>query len=335
MPCYHPIDGFICQDGKFRVWPRESMRLRKQTIPCGQCVGCRLERSRQWAIRCLHEASLYKHNCFITLTYKPELLPIDNSLDYTHFQEFMKRLRESQVGCDLVSHPSAGEINNKTGKPYPDFYKPIRFYMCGEYGKNRGRPHFHACLFNFDFFDKTFWRKTPQGHPIWRSKILEDLWPYGFSEIGSVSFQSAAYVARYIMKKANGAAADDVYSWTDPVTGEVFDRTPEFTKMSLKPGIAEGWLRKYMTDVFPHDYVVVNGKRCKPPRYYDRLFERYCNEHSWREIAELYGESDFDDVKFQRELNAMEHLEDATPERLYTRELVVKDKLSRLKRSLL
>ena len=94
--------------------------------------------------------------------------------------------------------------------------------MCGEYGENRGRPHFHACLFNFDFPDKKVWRKTSQGHPVWRSPSLEALWPYGFSEIGSVTFQSAAYVARYIMKKATGRDAEQVYEWTDPLTGEVF-----------------------------------------------------------------------------------------------------------------
>lgn len=342
MPCYHPLKGYICQDGKFRSHERGDSR--SVTVSCGQCVGCRLERSRQWAVRCFHEASLYTHNCFITLTFDDAHLPANRSLDYIYFQDFMKRLREAHKGCDLVSHPFFGDVNKKTGKPFPEFYNPIRFYMCGEYGEARGRPHFHACIFNFDFPDKRLWRKTDQSHMVYRSKILEDLWPYGFSEIGDVTFHSAAYVARYIMKKVTGRDAASAYEFVDPSSGEVFDRTPEFTKMSLKPGIGEGWLRKFLGDVYPNDYVVINGRKCRPPRYYDKKYfdltsvpvdvPNYLDDGTFLGYLTENESFEVDELKSKREEYFLEHLEDCTPERLSVKETIAEARVSKLKRSL-
>ena len=215
--------------------------------------------------------------------------------------------------------------------------------MCGEYGENRGRPHFHACLFNIDFDDKRVWRKTSQGHPVWRSPSLEALWPHGFSEIGSVTFQSAACVARYIMKKATGRNSEAAYEWVDPTTGEVHSRTPEFTKMSLKPGIAEGWIPKYMSDVYPHDCVVINGRKCKPPRYYDRkcfdatselVEDHYMLSNGADILTHTFASADYEALDFDRWENFQEHLEDNTPERLSTKEVVTQSRVDRLRRSL-
>lgn len=249
MACYKPLTAYRNERGE--VFFSELARNGStQTIrlACGQCVGCRLERSRQWATRCLHEASLYPRNAFITLTYDDVNLPFDRGLHYDHFQKFMKRLRKRMGAC--------------------------RFYMCGEYGPQEGRPHFHACLFGVDFDDKTQWKKTSAGSFLYRSKTLEELWPFGFSSVGDVNFESAAYVARYIMKKITGDMAAIAYSYTDPETGEVKQVVSEFCHMSLKPGIGAAWLEKYQSDVFPHDYVIVRGKKVRPPKYYDRIFNR-------------------------------------------------------------
>jgi hypothetical protein len=221
-------------------------------LPCGQCIGCRLERSRQWAMRCLHESSLYESNSFITLTYDDSNLPSGGSLNYPDFQRFMKRLRK----------------NSKSA---------IRFYMGGEYGESTARPHFHACLFGYDFPDKVYFRKSASGEKLYTSKFLESLWPYGLSSIGDVTFASAAYIARYCVQKVTGDAADAHYSCPEFVDEDGVIRNsvvPEFNHMSLKPGIGARWLSKYQTDVFPRDYVVVNGVKTKPPKYYDVLFER-------------------------------------------------------------
>jgi len=304
MACYKPLKAFQCFDKSIVFTEaRKHDVVRSLELPCGQCVGCRLERSRQWAIRCMHEASLYKHNCFITLTYDDKHLPADNSLVYEDFQLFMKRLRKRFKGFDLV-----------------DGKRPIRFYMAGEYGENFGRPHFHACIFNFDFEDKILWKRTDSNSLIYRSKALEELWPFGYSSIGDVNFQSAAYVARYIMKKVTGQLSEQHYQEVNFETGEIVQKVPEFNKMSLKPGIGYRWFEKYKDDVYPHDYVIVNGKKCKPPRYYDGKF------------AEEYP-VEFDLLQWEREKQARSLANDNTPERLAVKEQVTKAKLSLLYRN--
>lgn len=211
-------------------------------------------------MRCIHEAALWKQNAFITLTYNDEHIPQNGSLRYEDWQAFMRRLRYN-------------------------FERP-RFYMCGEYGEKLGRPHFHACLFNINFEDKIFYKVSPSGETLYRSPTLEKLWPYGYSSIGDLTFESAAYVARYIMEKRTGPEAELHYQKTDTDTGESVSLEPEFTSMSLKPGIGADWFHQYRTDVYPHDYVIVRGKKMKPPRSYDRWLKQQepgtweCVEHS-------------------------------------------------------
>jgi hypothetical protein len=282
---------------------------RQITLPCGQCVGCRLEKSRQWAVRCMHEAQLHEDNCFITLTYNDENLPEDLSLNYDHFQTFIKDLRSY-----FKYH------YKKTG---------IRFYMAGEYGESFGRPHYHACIFGINFSDRKYHKRTPSGFNIYVSKILESLWPYGYSSIGDVTFESAAYVARYIMKKQTGTkpnefgmTAKDHYTWCDLETGELKHKEPEFNKMSLRPGIGADWLKKYLPDVYPNDFVEVRGKKTTPPKYYDKIYKK---------LAPL----EFDDLEYERHLKRLEKDKtEYTPERLEAKETVQLAKLSKLKRTL-
>lgn len=196
----------------------------------------------------MFESQFHGANSFITLTYDAGTCPYPPSLDYSHFQKFMKRLRK------------------KLG--------PLRFFMCGEYGPENGRPHFHACIFGTDFSDRYLWDKSPSGHDLYRSDTLESLWPLGFSSVAELNFQTAAYVARYTLKKVTGPAAEAHYAFVDPSTGEVSQLTPEMARMSLKPGIGGPWFDKFASDVYPHDYVVVNGHKCRPPRYFDKLLRR-------------------------------------------------------------
>jgi len=308
MACYKPLTAYQCAD-KSIIWreiPGADV-VRTLSLPCGQCVGCRLERSRQWAVRCMHEAQMHTDNCFITLTYAQIKEAKDLSLNYEHFQLFMKRLRKR------FSH------------------KTIRFYMAGEYGELRDRPHFHACIFGLDFEDKKFFQRTSSGSNIYTSKILEELWPYGYSSVGDVNFESAAYVARYIMKKVNGKPRltedgqfiDPMqhYEYCDIETGELIQRQPEFNKMSLKPGIGQAWLDKYISDVYPSDTVVVRGKKTRPPRFYDGKFKK------------LFPE-EFDAIQFKREIEGRSRFEDNTLQRLAVKEKVALAKLSLLKRKI-
>ena len=298
MPCYHPISAYQCADGSIVFHERRWFNTVKTlSLPCGQCIGCRLERSRQWAMRCMHEAQLHEQNCFITLTYDNTHLPSDGSLHYKDFQLFIKRLRK------------------KFGNTR------IRYYMAGEYGENFGRPHFHACIFGLDFHDKKLWKRSPSGSMLYRSNDLEILWPFGYSSIGDVNFESAAYVARYIMKKVTGHNSKAHYTETNPETGEITTRKPEFNKMSLKPGIGYDWYKKYKTDVYPHDYVIIKGQKVKPPKFYDK---KYKTDNPF----------EFDEILYKREINGKLNSEDNTLERLIVKEHVQNAKLQKLKRNL-
>ncbi len=267
---------------------------------------------------------MHTSNCFITLTFanfswfdakkvkKNEIYSYHKqhsamNLIYEEFQLFMKRFRKRFPG------------------------KSIRFYMAGEYGESFDRPHFHACIFGHDFADKKVLQRTQTGSLLYTSKILEELWPYGYSSIGDVNFESAAYVARYIMKKQTGKVRlnedgsitdpEQHYSFCDLMSGEIFKRKPEFNKMSLKPGIGQAWFDKYMDDVYTSDQVVVRGKKCRPPRFYDNKFK------------ELFPE-EFDGIQFAREHEGRSRFEDNTLERLAVKEKVALAKLSLLKRKI-
>lgn len=247
MACYSPLQGwrsrFVNRETGLRPITfkfSEAFNDLPVTVPCGQCIGCRLERSRQWAVRCIHEAQMHESNSFITLTYDNEHLPSNGSLVPEHFTLFMKRFRKELSHDEIL----------------------IRYFMCGEYGSLYVRPHYHAIIFGYSFPDRTHWQ-TNKGITLCRSGLLERLWPYGFSTVGDCTFESAAYVARYILKKVTGDKADEHYG----------DRIPEYVRMSRRPGIAADWIKKYHTDVFPADYLVVRGHKCRPPRYYDSIYD--------------------------------------------------------------
>lgn len=292
MPCYSPITGYRSRvkndSGKYPVvfnmndgWIDKPVQ-----VPCGQCIGCRLERSRQWAMRCVHEASLYDDNCFITLTFDDKYLRVDKSLHKPDFQKFMKRLRK------------------RVGK--------VRFYHCGEYGDKLERPHHHACLFGYNFPDRVLWN-VRDNVKLYRSEILSELWPFGYSTIGDVTFESAAYVARYCMKKINGDKADAYYA----------GRVPEYTTMSRRPGIGLDWLKKFHADVYPDDKVVVRGDvLCKPPKYYDDKYSE----------IDLTKEKFIDKLKLLRKKKA-EGNPHNTYARLAVRESIKRQRVAQLRRS--
>jgi len=298
MPCYHPMQGYRSRaDNKTIVFnPRDGWIDRPITIPCGQCVGCRLERSRQWAVRCVHEASLHEDNCFITLTYNNESLPEDGSLNKKHFQDFMKRLRK--------------KFKNKK----------IRYYHCGEYGDKNFRPHYHAIIFGLEFQDQKLFTVN-NGEKLYTSETLEKIWPFGFSTIGNVTFESAAYVARYVMKKVNGKNAKNHYERIDSNTGEIYNLIPEYNTMSRRPGIAAGWFDKYKDDVYPSDTIHLRDKTFRPPKFYDKMYEH---------LMPLEMEK----IKKQRMTNMQKHETDNTSDRLEVKERVKHAQLNKLIRQL-
>lgn len=249
MPCFHPITAYHKIGGGITWTYRESNGI-KLTVSCKQCTGCRQEYARQWAMRNIHEASLWLNNIFITLTYNDQNLPEHNTLVKKDFQDFMKRLRK----------------NKKANKK-----NPIRFFHCGEYGEKFGRPHYHAILFNTNFNDR---KPIPGQKNLTTSDTLKKLWGKGYVSIGDVTFQSASYVAGYVQKKINGKQKEEHYQIVDSETGQYFGQLQqEYATMSRRPGIAGLWFAKHKNDVYPSDNIHINGKEMRPPKYYDNLFK--------------------------------------------------------------
>lgn len=266
MTCYHPLASLKLSypDGKVKVhvlgsvesdeklyrsyrqkewWIDGEISIQYLELPCGQCTGCRLERSRSWAVRCVHEAQMHDENCFLTLTYDDDHLPSDGSLVKRDLTLFWKRLRKE---IDPIR---------------------IRYFACGEYGSQFERPHYHACVFGWSPPDKKLYT-IRSGAYLYISAMIGNLWPFGFHTIGDVTFDSAAYVARYVLKKINGDRQKDHYG----------KRVPEYVVMSRKPGIAHDWIEKYSSDVYPNDFVVIRDNiKCKPPRYYDKIYDEELN----------------------------------------------------------
>lgn len=238
----------------------------------------------------MHEASMHEENCFITLTYSDEYLPDRNKLHKQDIQKFLKRVRKK--------------------------YK-VRYYYAGEYGPENGRPHYHMIMFGHDWPDKQYLKTTGANEKIYISRELDKLWGMGYCSTAAVTFESAAYVARYCMEKITGDLAEEHYKRYDYL-GE-YQLTPEFNDMSRKPGIGATWLNKYQSDVYNYDYVVVNGVQTRPPKFYDKLFQ-------------ATNEDEFDQLKEERILAAKERYLDNTEERLLVKEKVAKAKTQSLKR---
>lgn len=306
MACFHPLKGIrggVNSNGKrpllFSVKVVDRGSQIPIGVPCGQCSGCRLEKSRQWAARCMDEAQMHEENSFVTLTYDDKHLPENNTLIRAEFPLFMKRLRKRLEGSDTK----------------------IKSYYCGEYGERFGRPHYHGCIFGYAFPDRKLHKVTKAGFNLYRSAELEQLWTLGHSMIGDVSFESAAYVARYVMKKVTGKQAAEHY--VNKKTGEL--RLPEFVGMSRggreqgSRGIGYNWYKKFKSDMYPEGRKVVNGFEGRTPRYYDNRFEEEDPEGFAR-------------MKAQR--NKLIDFEEAQTYRLLVREEVTEAKIKQLKREL-
>lgn len=298
MACYSPLTPYKKRGGGITFQKSESLNAEKTTIPCGQCLGCRLEHSRQWAIRCVHEASLYDANSFITLTYNDQNYPPFGSLNKKTFQDFMKRLRKKL-------HPLK-----------------IRYYHCGEYGAKLSRPHYHAIIFNYDFPDKKFLKKI-NGVPLYTSQLLSEIWGFGFVTVGDVTFESAAYVARYVLKKINGEQKEQHYKTIDAETGEVNNLQQEYVTMSRKPGIAREWYNRFKDDVFPSDEVILinknKAKKLHPPSFYTKIYQHENPE-------------EYEKLKNKRAEGLKKHKKNNTKERLAVREKIHELKVRQLKR---
>lgn len=263
-------------------------------LPCGGCIGCRLDRSDEWATRCLHESKMHQANSFVTLTYDDDHLPADYSVSVREMQLFMKRLRQ------------------ETGA------SKLRFFACGEYGDQHGRPHYHLLIFGHDFSrDRKLQKRGPFGN-LYTSTQLEKVWTFGRANLGHVTHKSAAYVARYCMKKINGDQAPSHYLRTHPKTGLLVQVEPEFATQSNRPGLGYTWFEQFKSDCFPSDFIIVDGKQKPVPRYY---LKKLAEEEQTR-------------IKRIRKKASLPHKWNATQDRLRVREHIKRSRIANLKRDL-
>lgn len=273
MACIRPLKavGVLQSNNKYKITIIKNIDINKKfdnavendtykkfLLPCGKCESCRLEYSKQWAVRLVEESKLWQNNVFLTLTYNDDHIPLgvvpdtDEVSSYTlrpkDVQDFFKRLRST--------------YNRKFG------HSDIRYYACGEYGGKTFRPHYHAIVYNLPIPDKKVYSQNFRGDVIYTSDLLASIWKNGFVTIGQFNYDTASYVARYMQKKVN--ASDDLESYAS--VGMI----PEFSRMSLKPAL--GRRADQIEDVYLTDKVTImkgdNVVTFKPPKYYDMLFEK-------------------------------------------------------------
>ncbi len=246
------MKGYTSRSGQWTLdpgWPG----AKPLTVPCGGCIGCGIDHQNEWIVRMLHELQLHEEACYVTLTYNNENLP-------------------------TVSLPNKGELELWATLHPRDltlFWKrlrkhlgiKIRYFAIGEYGDVYQRPHYHFILYGYSFPDQVLAPPSIQKDsldPLYVSQELSSIWPFGYHSIGSVTEKSIAYVARYTVNKRSKR---ERRSDKDP-------RKPIFSTQSRNPGIGGDWFKRWRTDVYPSDTVVIDGQERRPPRYYDRLLER-------------------------------------------------------------
>jgi len=242
--CTRPRTVGFLPDGKTLAWSykKHSKEYPTFQLPCGKCISCRLERARETAVRCVHEAQMHEQNCFITLTYSDENLKSDR-LDYRDFQLFIKRLRK--------------EI-------YETSQQKISVLAVGEYGDKGKRPHWHAIIFNWRPADAQPSYKNDSGDQLYDSELLTQLWGKGRADLGSVTFKSAGYVARYAAKKlTHGKDGSHDYN---PIA-----------RRSTRNAIGVSWLERYwFTDCFANGFITLEGGvKTSIPRYYEKWLKKH------------------------------------------------------------
>lgn len=321
-------DVFRCKDDVF------GYDYKQITIPCQNCIGCRLDKAKSWAVRNYHEASMSSSACFITLTFG-DASTIDNVFRLREFSKLSrnKKFEAARKRCNTLVRGDFSKFIKRLrsrlseGFWYVDsvskekkFYKQtegLRYYACGEYGELNERPHYHALIYNFDFPDKRY-LSTDNGNVYWTSDILSEAWGYGFVYVSDFSINTANYVSRYVTKKINGRLKDQWYQ----------GKEPEYQICSNRPGIGRAWFEKFASDVYPDDFVLYPTKKgkkipIKPPKYYDNLYDKFCPD-------------DFEEVKKVRELwikdkSTLESFKlERSPERLSVKEECLQLRMKKL-----
>lgn len=240
------------------------VRTKYGYVDCGQCMACRLNYARMWAIRIMCEAKMHTEMCFLTLTYDDAHLPRPPSVIKRDLQLFFKRLRKKAE---------------------------IRYYAAGEYGDKYERPHYHVALFGVPIDSLLFLnRRYDPKKKVWFAYMKE--WPFGHVAVGRLTEDSANYVARYITKKVKGKGSKSYYKEKG--------LEPEFCLMSRNPGIGLEFVQAYYNFLKNNKFLIFKGKKVALPRYF---FEKVFTEEERKVLsAEVALQSQADVQKFWNDI---------------------------------
>lgn len=235
-------------------------------IGCGQCLMCRIEKAKEWQKRIIAESKMHKNNWFITLTYDNENLPVKEFVKIKFDQDTGEVLEMGEVATAHLVKKDVTDFKKRLLEHYREKYghTGIRFFYCGEYGEKTQRPHYHIIFFNLPIPDLQLYKLNRQGQAMYNSKTLTEKWGMGHVVIGSLTYESAGYVARYVLKKQK---SNVIYE----------GREKEFTEMSRKPGIGKSYYEKYKDDIYKYDKMLIPKEFdqsfwTKPPKYFDELY---------------------------------------------------------------
>lgn len=285
---YFKIEAFSKINPCLFPFVSDMLFYRYKEIPCGRCVGCRLEYSRQWAIRCVDEYEYDGKGLFITLTYDMDHIPL-----------------KEYKGVDLFDFPPL--VGFKYGfllkKDLQDFHKRLRKYLfgngqgdlryfcCGEYGGQTFRPHYHGVYFNigFDTFDDWVLISRNKGQALYTSEKLACIWSKGNIIVGNVTFESCAYVARYVLKKQGSCRSEK-----PPPPAKDY---PEFVIMSRRPAVGRLAFEKNHSEIFKQGEIFLKRSdgsvyRVKPPKRYSE-YEKTLFPDEFKEYKSKYPDISF------------------------------------------
>lgn len=362
MTCFKPIKVWKQTRADLDIPAKDYYELKKVSfhkvegreeieIPCGHCLGCRLDHASMWSTRITMEAKEWKKCCFVTLTYNDKNLPINKNnlatLCKKDIQDFMKRLRYYEKGAESWKHPITGKEEN-----------PIRYFCCGEYGPKGGRPHYHLAIFNWEPDDLKQYKINKHGDQSFKSKKLMKIWGKGFVVIEELNYNTASYIARYVQKKAGIEPNKREYTGEliaeekiDERNGKIFThyknktkqpkllKEKEFLVMSRGVGIGRTYYEKNKEKILRNKGILLKIKdnvKLKPiPRYFKKLWE----QEDWEEYYRFKYEKQKDGIKRKAEIITKIKLPNGTSDEikwefyLETQHKILKDKAKYLKRN--
>lgn len=264
-------------------------------FPCGRCVACLKRKGSEWSFRLMQQDKTSITSYFITLTYDTSFVPISQngfmSLQKVHCSDFFKRVRSAHDRAGLVT-------------PECDAADRIKYFVVGEYGGKRVRPHYHAICFNFELgvmFSKEDLLVLEHTDFDGEAHVYCHQWKFGHCTVGKVTGASIGYCLKYMMKP--GRIPMHVND----------DRQREFRLMSKRLGrsyITDEVLKWHKDKLCERVYIgIEDGKKIPMSRYFkDKIY----NDEE-RDVLQKYfekkGVEDYQKIlaEFGGDYNKMKH----------------------------